>query len=50
MDEKPPKLWSLTRFLPYSWKVGMLKALAWPEHRVYRVLIEGGCVVEEHPL
>lgn len=34
-----PKLWRATRFLPYGWKLDLLKALAWPEFEVRRRLV-----------
>lgn len=45
-----PKFWNLTCHLPRGWRLALLKALAWPEYRVYHVTLEAGPTVVERAL
>lgn len=34
-----PKLWHVVKWLPRSWRLALLEALAWPEHEVSRLVL-----------
>lgn len=38
----PPAIWYVSRYLPRSWRVKLLEALAWPEFEVRRCWMHEG--------
>lgn len=41
---RAPRLWRLTKWLPRSWRLALLEALAWPEFEVKRLWLDQGGV------